>query len=118
MVKQLHTNSNLFVALDLCQLHYQNLLDIYQKDFIMISPRIVNLNLSFKDDQLIFRCFEWKKNYWKDFNKELTYRFSNTYGFCNGVINKFISLLGKSVSPYEYTNSSKKFEETSLPDRK
>ena len=61
MVKQLHTNSNLFVALDLCQLHYQNLLDIYQKDFIMISPQIINLNLSFKDDQLIFRCFEWKK---------------------------------------------------------
>ena len=61
MVKQLHTNSNLLVGLDLCQLHYQNLLDIYQKDFIMISPQIVNLNLSFKDDQLIFRCFEWKK---------------------------------------------------------
>ena len=68
MVKQLHTNSNLLVALDLCQLHYQNLLDIYQKDFIMISPQIVNLNLSFKDDSLIFRCFEWKKNYWNNFN--------------------------------------------------
>ena len=48
MVKQLHTNSNLLVALDLCQLHYQNLLDIYQKDFTMISPQIVNLNLSLK----------------------------------------------------------------------
>ena len=27
--------------------------------------------MSFKDDQLIFRYFECKKNYWKGFNKEL-----------------------------------------------
>ena len=25
----------------------------------------------FKDDQLIFRCFECKKNYKKDFNKKI-----------------------------------------------
>ena len=30
-----------------------------------------------KDDQLIFRCFECKKNYKKDFNKELIKRFIN-----------------------------------------
>ena len=36
-----------------------------------------------KDDQLIFRCFECKKNYKKDFNKELIKRFANIYEFCN-----------------------------------
>ena len=27
--------------------------------------------MSLKDDQLIFRCFKCKKNYKKDFNKEI-----------------------------------------------
>ena len=43
--------------------------------------------------QLIFRCFECRKNYVKDFNKELIKRFANTYEICNGDINKFILLL-------------------------
>ena len=33
--------------------------------------------------QLIFRCFECKKNYKKDFNKELIKRFVSIYEFCN-----------------------------------
>ena len=41
-----------------------------------------------KDDQwnciqLIFRCFECKKNYKKEFHKELLKKFANTYEFCN-----------------------------------
>ena len=36
-----------------------------------------------KDDELIFRCFECKKNYKKDSNKELIKRFANIYEFCN-----------------------------------
>ena len=53
-----------------------------------------------KDDQqgctqLIFRCFECKKNYKKDFNKELIKKFANVYEFCNEHINKFILLLRK-----------------------
>ena len=32
-----------------------------------------------KDEQLIFRCFGCKKNYKKDFNKELIKRFGNIY---------------------------------------
>ena len=48
-----------------------------------------------KDEQLIFRCFECKKNYKKDFDKELINRFSSTYEFCNGDISKFILLLRK-----------------------
>ena len=49
--------------------------------------------MSVKDDQLIFRCFECKKNYKKDFNKELIKIFANIYEFCNEDINKFILLL-------------------------
>ena len=37
----------------------------------------------FKHDQLISRCFDCKKNYNKNLNKELIKRFANTYEFCN-----------------------------------
>ena len=52
-----------------------------------------------KDEQLIFRCFECKKNYKKDFNQELIKRFANIYELCNGDINKCILLLRKGVYP-------------------
>ena len=35
----------------------------------------------FKDNQLIFECFKCKKNYQKDFDKELIKRFANKYRF-------------------------------------
>ena len=70
-----------------------------------------------KDEQLIFRCFRCKKNYEKDFNKELIQRVGNIYEFCNGDINKFILLLRKGVYPYEYMVSWERFNETSLPDK-
>ena len=69
-----------------------------------------------KDDQLIFRCFECKKNYEKDFNKELSKRFGNIYEFCNEDINTFILLLRTGVYPYEYMDSWERFDET-LPDK-
>ena len=68
-----------------------------------------------KDDQLI--VFEFKKNYKKDFNKELIKRSANIYEFCNEDINKFISLLRKGVYPYKYMDSWERFAETSLPDK-
>ena len=34
--------------------------------------------LSLEDSQLIFECFECKRNYMKDFNKESIKRFANT----------------------------------------
>ena len=71
----------------------------------------------FKDDQLIFRCFECKKNCDKDFNNELNKRFANIYEFCNEDINKFILLLRKGVYPYEYIDSWERFDEKSLPDK-
>ena len=74
--------------------------------------------MSFKDDQLIFTCFQCKKNYKKNFNKELIKRFANIYEFCNEDINKFILLLRKDVCPCEYIDSWERFDETSLPDKK
>ena len=71
-----------------------------------------------KDDQLIFRCFECKKNYKKYFNKKLIKRLANMYEFCDEDINKVILLLRKGVYPYEYMDSWLRFNETSLPNRK
>ena len=70
-----------------------------------------------KDEQLIFRCFRRKKNYEKNFNKDLIQRFENTYEFCNKDLNKFTLLLRKGVYPYEYMDSWQRFDETSLPDK-
>ena len=44
--------------------------------------------------------------------------FPNIHQFCKGHINKFVLLLRKSVYPYEYMDSWKRFDETSLPDKK
>ena len=52
---------------------------------------------SVKDDKLIFKCFESKKKYKKNFNKELIKRFPNIYEFCYKDINKFILLLRKGI---------------------
>ena len=72
--------------------------------------------MSFKDDLMIFMCSESKKNYKKDFNKELIKRFANIYEFSNEDSNKFILLLRKGVYPYEYMDSWERFDET-LPDK-
>ena len=52
---------------------------------------------------------ECKKNYKKDFNKELIKRFASVYKFCNKEINKFILLLRKGVYPYDYMDSRNSF---------
>ena len=71
-----------------------------------------------KDEKLIFRCFSCKKNYEKDFNKELIERFANIYEFCKGDLNKFIFLLRKGVYPYKYMDNWERFNEASLPNKK
>ena len=70
-----------------------------------------------QDEKLVFRCFTCKKNYEKDFNKELIERFANIYEFCNGDLNNFILLLRKGVYPYEYMDNCERSDETSLPDK-
>ena len=62
-----------------------------------------------KDEELIFRCFSCKKNYEKNFNKDLIQRFANTYEFCNGDLNTFILLLRKGVYPDEYMDSWQRY---------
>ena len=49
---------------------------------------------------------------------ELIKKFPNVYQFCNEDIKKFVLTLKKDVYPYEYMNNWKKFDETSLPDKK
>ena len=70
-----------------------------------------------KEGQFIFRCFECKKNYKKNFNKDLIKIFASVREFCNGNINKFILLLKNRVYPYEYMDSWERFYEISLPDK-
>ena len=69
------------------------------------------------DEVLIFRCFNCKKNYEKETNKELIKRFASTYKFCNNDLNKFAMLLRKGVYPYEYMDGWDKFDETSIPNK-
>ena len=69
------------------------------------------------DETLIFRCFNCKKNYKKEINKELIKRFASTYTFCNNDLNKFVMLLRKGVYPYEYMDGWDKFNETSIPNK-
>ena len=71
-----------------------------------------------QDDQLIFRCFECKKNDQKGFNKDLINRFAKKYEFCNKDINTFILLLRKAIYRYQYTDSWERLDTTSLPDKK
>ena len=85
---------------------------IYLKDFIAISACLDYMITN--DEQLIFRCFECKK----DYKKELIKRFANIYEFCNKDINKFVLLLRKGVCPYESMDSWEIFIETSLPEKK
>ena len=78
---------------------------------------------SFKDDQLMFRWFECRKNYQKDFDKDLINRFENTYTvyfviFRNEDFNRFIFLLRKDFYPDEYMDSWERFNETSLSKNK
>ena len=70
-----------------------------------------------KNEKLIFRCFNCKQYYEKDFNKELIKRFVNTYEFCNKDLNKFILLLRNGVYPYEYMGNWERFNKTSLPNK-
>ena len=107
------------IVLDLCQHRYQNegfhLSEGFHNNRCADCKYCLDY-MKHKVEKLIFRCFNCKKNYEKDFNKELIKRFANTYSFCSKDLNKFILLLRKGVS-YEYMDNSERFDETSLPDK-
>ena len=69
------------------------------------------------NEKLIFKCIDCKKEYEKEFNKELVERFANTYKFCDNDLDKFIMLLRKGVYPYEYIDEWDKFNEKVLPGK-
>ena len=103
---------------NLCQAHYKP--DILSE--VLHSDKCTNCKscldyVATKDEQLIFRSFRCKKNYEKDFNKELVQKYANIYRFCNGDLNKFILLLRKGFYPYECIDSWERFNEISLPDK-
>ena len=70
--------------------------------------------LRFKDNNMLFKCFQCNSWYKKQFEHDLVNKFKNTYQFCNEDINKFISLLRKGIYPYEYMDSWERFDETLL----
>ena len=57
-----------------------------------------------KDEQLIFRCFSYKKNYEKKINKDLIQRFANIYEFCNSNLNM------EDITDINYRHEKKVFE--------
>ena len=88
--------------------------------YIMHRKKIINSECCFaglKTDKLICKCREYKKEQ-KESIKELTEKFPDIYQFCNGDLNKFVSLLRKDVYPYEYMDSWEKFDENTLPPKK
>ena len=106
MVKQLHTNLNWFIVLDLCQLHYLNLLVTHNS--IECNSRIEKIKINteccfvgLKINKLIYKCKECKEEWKRPLNK-LTESFPSIYQLGNGNLNKFVMLLRKRIYPYEY----------------
>ena len=50
-------------------------------------------------------------------NKSIKIKVPSIYQFCDGDLNKFVLLLRKGVYPYEYMDSWKKFDETTIPPK-
>ena len=64
--------------------------------------------IGLKSNRLNYRCKQCNGTSAKSIN-ELIEKFSNTYRFCNGDLNKFVLLLRKGVYPYEHTDSWERF---------
>ena len=73
--------------------------------------------IGFKNNRLNYRCKECNGTSTKSVN-DLIKKFPRMYKFCNGDLNKFVSLLRKGVYPYEYIDSWEKFNELSFPSKK
>ena len=67
--------------------------------------------IGLENNKLNYKCNECKKRQLKPINGVIK-KFSNTYEFCNGHIDKFILLLRKGVYAYEYMDSWERFDET------
>ena len=112
------------IATDLCRLHYQILLIIYQ-EFVIKNAKNAwkekknRLNcefIRFKNGRLNYKCKECKKSYIKLTNESLK-NFPTLHKFCNGDLDKFFLLLRKGIYPYEYMDSWEKFNENTKPPK-
>ena len=110
------------VADFLCKANYQILLTTSQKLTIKIAKNVWREKrtrsecefIGFNDNRLNYQCKECNDKSAKSVD-DLIKKFPNTYKFCSGGNNKFVLLLRKAVYPYEYMDSWKIFNETSLP---
>ena len=98
-----------------------NLSEFYRKECKECEERrkiksVCNF-IGLENNKLNYKCKECKKRWLMPING-LIKKFPNVYQFCNEDINKFVLLLRKGVYPYEYMDSWKRFDETSLPDKK
>ena len=73
---------------------------------------------NFKDDLIECKYLCCNNNYKQKFDEKLKGQCFNTYKFFNHDNSKFILLLRKGVYPYQYMDDWKKFDETSLPEKK
>ena len=122
---------------DLWQTYYQNLSIISLKEFmkskvntdmivknvkcVELNTKIVSavLNTQMLKYTYVYAVTEITKKSLKSFKKaqNLKKQFANTYKFSKHDINKFISLLPKSVYLYQSMNDWAKFNETSLHEK-
>ena len=124
MVKQLHTNSNLLIVIDLWILHYKILLITHLK-FLKVKnvyhvkkeKNSIHNVAGVKHDKLIYKCRECKKECISSITTELKEKFPGIYQFCNGGLDKFVLLLRKCVYPYEYMDSCENLDENTLPPK-
>ena len=98
-----------------------NLSEIYKKECKGCEERgkiksVYNF-IGLKNNKLNYECKECKKRWLIPVNG-LIKKFPNIHQFCNGDINKFLLLLRKALYPNEYMDTQKRFDETSLPDKK
>ena len=107
-----------------CKVNYQTLLITCLKFIIKIAKNAWKKNIrskcefiGLKNNRLNYKCKECNETSAKSVN-DLIEKFSTTYKFCNGNLNKFVLLLRKGVYPYEYMDSWERFNETSLPSKK
>ena len=70
-----------------------------------------------KNNRLNYRCKECNGKSSKSVN-DLIETFPGMYKFCNGNLNKFVTLLRKCAYPYLHMDSWEKFNGTSLPAKK
>ena len=69
-----------------------------------------------KENKLIYKCKKCNDISYKSVNGFIE-KFRSICEFCNKDLNKFVLLIRKGVYPYEYMDSSEKFNERSLPDK-